>query len=113
MPSLSSATGQSFLVFLSPTLCCVLFCSSSSSTRGSRVSYISDALEWGPAPTSFIPPTSKVYSHSGDDVALSLSWVVDGEGRLWTVESAEDRGVRVQKWLLWAAGAGLGLWLDI
>lgn len=60
-------------------------------------------------------PLQKSKATVATTLQLSLSWVVDGEGGLWTVESAEDRGVRrvlevvtVDCWC-----RRFGLWLDI
>lgn len=48
----------------------------------------------GPSSNEFHPPHfKKSIATVATTLQLSLSWVVDGEGQLWTVGSAEDRGV--------------------
>ncbi|KAK9934924.1 hypothetical protein M0R45_022049 [Rubus argutus] len=95
MPSLSSATGDKAFLFFSlrPS---VVFCSVHRRHRLGDLGFLILVMRSSGAQLQRVSslPLQKSIATVATTLLLSLSWVVDGEGRLWTVESAEDRGVR-------------------
>lgn len=87
---------QSFLELFFSLRLCVLFCSVHHRHRLGDLEFLILVMRSSGAQLQRVSssPLQKSKATVATTLQLSLSWVVDGEGGLWTVESAEDRGVR-------------------